>query len=90
MAGLDDNKSKDDDTTCDNDIDITDHDENNDDNMSEEYYVLDSKLDELNCALDFLEKRTDDIHEKLKVLLQSNIEIRKELKNEQLLSNEKL
>lgn len=47
-----------------------------------EYYILDSKLDELNSALDFLEKRTDDIHEKLKQLLQSNINIREELRME--------
>lgn len=54
-----------------------------------EYYLLDSKLDELNTALDFLEKRTDDIHEKLKELLQSNINIREELRNENLKSAEK-
>ncbi|CAG9784472.1 unnamed protein product [Diatraea saccharalis] len=87
MAGFDNNKSNQDDTTCDNDIDITDQDVSNDDNMSEEYYLLDSKLDELNSALDFLEKRTDDIHEKLKELLQSNIEIRNELRNENMKSN---
>lgn len=47
-----------------------------------EYIMLDSKLDELNSALDYLEQKNDDIHERLKELLQSNIEIRQELRNE--------
>lgn len=51
-----------------------------------EYNLLDSKLDELNSALDFLEQKTDDINEKLKQLLQSNIEIRNEIRSENLKS----
>ncbi|CAB3231117.1 unnamed protein product [Arctia plantaginis] len=52
----------------------------------EEYHSLDSKLDELNSALDYLEQKNDDIHERLKELLQSNIEIRQELRNENVTS----
>lgn len=54
-------------------------------NLSE-YLSLDSKLDELNSALDYLEQKNDDIHERLKELLQSNIEIRQELRNENVTS----
>ena len=44
--------------------------------------MLDSKLDELNSALDYLEQKNDNIHERLKELLQSNKDIRQELRQE--------
>lgn len=44
--------------------------------------MLDSRLDELNTALDFLEQKNDNIHEQLQELLQSNIEIRQEMQKE--------
>ncbi|KOB76885.1 Uncharacterized protein OBRU01_04961 [Operophtera brumata] len=56
--------------------------QNEDENNSEEYDTLDSTLDELNTALDFLEQKNDNIHVQLQELLQSNIEIRQELQKE--------
>ncbi|XP_059048882.1 bublin coiled-coil protein [Achroia grisella] len=82
MAGHDDNITKEENTESIMEIEPTAQGPNTDENLNEEYYMLDSKLDELNLALDFLEQKTDDINEKLKELLQSNIEIRNELRNE--------
>ncbi|XP_026469262.1 UPF0184 protein AAEL002161-like [Ctenocephalides felis] len=45
----------------------------------EEYNAIDSKLDELNSALDFIEAQNDNIYSQLLSLLQSNREIREEL-----------
>ncbi|XP_028040890.1 UPF0184 protein AAEL002161 [Bombyx mandarina] len=56
-------------------------DDNNED-ITEEYELLESTLDELNSALDFLERKNDDIHQQLKELLQSNIAIRQEMREE--------
>ncbi|KAL0849135.1 hypothetical protein ABMA28_013484 [Loxostege sticticalis] len=89
MAGQDETKHNEDEVVSENDIDISDQEQVSEENMTEEYYLLDTKLDELNTALDFLERRTDDIQEKLKELLQSNISIREELKNENLKAIEK-
>lgn len=44
-----------------------------------EYNAIDSKLDELNSALDFIEAQNDNIYSQLLSLLQSNREIREEL-----------
>ncbi|CAG5021739.1 unnamed protein product [Parnassius apollo] len=78
MAGKDDNKPESTETGIDENVSNDDDSEN----IREEYEILDSKLDELNLALDFLERKNDDIHKKLKELLQSNIDIRQQLKNE--------
>lgn len=80
MAGQDDTTANGEGTRPNNEIDISDP----NDDLHEEYHQLDSKLDELNTALDMLEQKNDDIHEKLKKLLQSNIDIREELRNENL------
>ena len=40
------------------------------------YRALDAQLDQLNSALDALEQKTDQIHEKAKDLLKSNRELR--------------
>lgn len=56
----------------------------NEENIVEEYQQLDSTLDDLNTALDYIEQKNDDIHEKLKELLQSNINIRQELRSQNL------
>ncbi|KAJ8729486.1 hypothetical protein PYW08_001067 [Mythimna loreyi] len=79
MAGQDQNNSNQNGITDNNEIEPT---EPTDENVVEEYIMLDSKLDELNTALDYLEQKNDDIHERLKELLQSNREIRQELRNE--------
>lgn len=44
--------------------------------------MLNSRLDELNTALDYLEQTNDTIQDQLKELLQSNIEIRQEMQRE--------
>lgn len=82
MAGQENNKTNGDSAEDNMEIEPTTQEQNSDENLNEEYYTLDSKLDELNLALDFLEQKTDDINEKLKELLQSNIEIRNELRND--------
>ncbi|KAM3959022.1 uncharacterized protein ACR2FA_006861 [Aphomia sociella] len=82
MAGHENTNTNGDNTDDVIEIEPTNPEQNTDENLNEEYYMLDSKLDELNLALDFLEQKTDDINEKLKELLQSNIEIRNELRNE--------
>ncbi|XP_063529217.1 UPF0184 protein AAEL002161 [Cydia strobilella] len=87
MAGQENNKPNQDKAEADSEI--TPSDEYNDDNICEEYEMLDSKLDELNTALDFLEQKNDDIHKKLKELLQSNMDIRQQLQNENSLSPDK-
>ncbi|CAG9099510.1 hypothetical protein JYU34_002637 [Plutella xylostella] len=79
MAGQDDSRTSDDETVPKKETDPVDE---NDGTIAEEYVTLDSKLDELNIALDFLEQKNDDIHKKLKELLESNRAIREELKNE--------
>ncbi|CAK1603221.1 unnamed protein product [Parnassius mnemosyne] len=84
MAGNDDNKPESKETGIDENVRNDDDSEN----IREEYETLDSKLDELNLALDFLEKKNDDIHQKLKELLQSNIDIRQQLKNENCQAND--
>ncbi|KAJ0181790.1 hypothetical protein K1T71_002512 [Dendrolimus kikuchii] len=56
--------------------------QNEEENIVEEYQLLDSTLDDLNSALDYLEQKNDDIHEKLKELLQSNIDIRQQLQSQ--------
>ncbi|XP_063376187.1 UPF0184 protein AAEL002161 [Cydia fagiglandana] len=84
MAGQENNKPNQDKAEADSEIAPSD--ESNDDNICEEYEMLDSKLDELNTALDFLEQKNDDIHKKLKELLQSNIDIRQQLQNENSMS----
>lgn len=47
-----------------------------------EYVQLDTQLDQINIALDFLEQKNDDILAKIRELLKSNIEIREEMKKE--------
>ncbi|CAH0700673.1 unnamed protein product [Spodoptera exigua] len=79
MAGHDQNNCNQNGIAENNDIEPS---EPSDESVVEEYIMLDSKLDELNSALDYLEQKNDDIHERLKELLQSNIEIRQELRNE--------
>ncbi|XP_034827725.1 UPF0184 protein AAEL002161 [Maniola hyperantus] len=55
--------------------------------VREEYNQLDSKLDELNQALDMLEQKNDDIHSRLLELLQSNRDVREQLKHQQKENN---
>ncbi|XP_045458979.1 UPF0184 protein AAEL002161 [Melitaea cinxia] len=78
MAGTDDNKPNDSESAA-NDIERN---EQNEDNVREEYILLDTKLDELNQALDLLEQKNDDIHKRLTELLQSNRDIRQQLRHE--------
>lgn len=42
--------------------------------------MLDNQLDALNSALDNIEQKNDDIHAQLLLLLQSNKEIRQQMK----------
>lgn len=44
--------------------------------------MLDAKLDDLNIALDLIEKKNDKIREEFLKLLHSNKQIREELKQE--------
>ncbi|KAG6446227.1 UPF0184 protein AAEL002161 [Manduca sexta] len=80
MAGQERKNCNGDDNASADEIEPTE--EQNEENICEEYEMLDSTLDELNSALDYLERKNDDIHEKLKELLQSNIDIRQEMRNE--------
>ena len=45
-----------------------------------EYSALDRQLDSLNSALDAIEQRNDDIHDKLRAILRENKEARESLK----------
>lgn len=80
MAGQDKDNSNQSNVTGDQEIEPTE--QVQEENVAEEYYLLDSKLDELNDALDYLEQKNDDIHERLKELLQSSIDIRQEMRND--------
>uniref|UniRef100_A0A2A4K4F8 Uncharacterized protein n=1 Tax=Heliothis virescens TaxID=7102 RepID=A0A2A4K4F8_HELVI len=82
MAGQDQNNGDQNDVLDNNEIEPTQPNDVEEETAVEEYIMLDSKLDELNTALDYLEKKNDDIHERLKELLQSNIDVRQELRNE--------
>ncbi|XP_077284587.1 uncharacterized protein LOC143910094 [Arctopsyche grandis] len=48
----------------------------------EEFDMLDARLDDLNTVLDAMEMKNDRIHAEFAKLLQSNKEIREELKKE--------
>ncbi|XP_026738572.1 UPF0184 protein AAEL002161 [Trichoplusia ni] len=83
MAGQDEDNSNQNDITENYEIEPT---EQSDDEIDiedvEELNLLDSKLEELNSALDYLEQKNDDIQQSLKELLQSNIEMRKEMQKQ--------
>lgn len=49
------------------------------DTADEELATLNSQLDQLNCALDVLERKNDDIQAKLHALLHSSREVRNQL-----------
>lgn len=49
------------------------------DGTDEEFTTLNSQLDQLNGALDVLERKNDDIQAKLHALLQSSREVRNQL-----------
>lgn len=53
-----------------------------------EYQMLDAKLDDLNIALDLIEKKNDKIREEFLKLLHSNQQIREELKQEKQAEND--
>ncbi|KAI5641529.1 hypothetical protein NE865_06286 [Phthorimaea operculella] len=82
MAGQDNKQTSGEGDVSENNVDPTEPEQNTDVNLTEEYVSLDNKLDELNTALDFLERKNDDIHERLRELLESNRSIREQLQNE--------
>ena len=49
--------------------------------MFTEFTTLNSQLDQLNCALDVLERKNDDIQAQLLALLQSSREVRTQLQH---------
>ncbi|CAH0603198.1 unnamed protein product [Chrysodeixis includens] len=83
MAGQDEDNSNQNDIIENNEIEPADASDDEIDIVDvEELNLLDSKLEELNSALDYLEKKNDDIQHSLKQLLQSNIDMRKEMQKQ--------
>merc|ERR1712117_279155 len=64
----------------DGDVDREEEEDELDDLTAEEYSALDRQLDSLNSALDAIEQRNDDIHDKLRAILRENKEARESLK----------
>lgn len=60
--------------------DKTDHSEfDEQDGTDEEFATLNNQIDQLNCALDILERKNDDIQAQLHALLQSSREVRNQM-----------
>ena len=47
-----------------------------------EFAALDQQLDSLNCVLDAIEQKNDQVHDELKKLLQSSREAREEIQKQ--------
>ena len=58
------------------DNDDVEDEESSDELTAEEFAFLDRQLDQLNSALDSIERRNDDLHGQLRELLQSSKEAR--------------